>query len=419
MRGPGEPVAAGRWTEAATRLHAATTRFPEDAEAQVLEQNARIRAGGGPFVRLPYIGTFTGDDGPEAYSHLYGMALGQARVNQEGGIDGRPVLLDYYDDESSTPRCLEIARQLLLDRGVSVVLGPTTSQRTLAVAPLFNSARVDLIAPAASAAPVWSAGPHVFTASDGREPRVKAMALFATRAENARIAVVFEPGSTLSREMADVPPCDDPMGDFSVQVDALRAQAPTAVFVAEYRGAPLARFAVALRGAGVTVPLLSQAVPYARDLVDIGGPAVDGLLTTEYFHPDIDTPTMRAFVEAFHRQFGAVTPPYASANSYDAFNAAIAALRQPGGREGAHAFLRASGVTQPPFQGVGGPYAPGRRLDARPVWLIEVRGGRYRLVERLGPSDEIPASPGPATGSPGSPAGPRGGSPGSSPDAPR
>ena len=402
--------AEGRWTEAITRLDAATTRWPEDAEAHVLKQNAYIRMSGEPYVRLPYIGTFTGADGPEAYSHLYGMALGQIRINQEGGIHGRPVLLDYYDDQSSTPRCLEIARTLLQDPQVAVVLGPTTSQRTLAVAPLFNAAHVNLVAPAASAASVWSTSPYVFTASDGREPRVKAMALHATRTGKARIAVVYEATSTLSREMAtiftkeatrlgatcgDTPPFEDGATDFTPQIEAIRRQDASAVFLAEYKGAPIAQFAQALRLGGITVPIMTQAVPYARDLVEMGGDAVDGLVTTEYFHPQIDTPSMHAFMRSFQREFGEVTPPYASANSFDAFNAAVAGLGQATGRDAINAFLRATGVTLPPFEGVGGQFALGRRMDARPVWLIEVRGGRYRLLERLGPPPDATGSPSP------------------------
>lgn len=400
--------AAGKWTEAIARLDVATTRWPEDAEAHVLKQNAYIKMRGEPYVRLPYIGTFTGADGPEAYSHLYGMALGQIRVNQEGGIRGRRVVLDYFDDESSTTRCLEIARALLQDPQVAVVLGPTTSQRTLAVAPMFNAARVNLIAPAASAASVWSAGPYVFTASDGREPRVKAMALHATRASGARIAVVHDATSMLSREMAtifsaeasrhdstclDAPPYEDENTTFAPQVEFIQSHPPTAVFLSEYRGAPIARFALALRQAGVTVPIMTQAVPYARDLVEIGGTAVNGLVTTEYFHPQIDTPNMHAFMRSFRREFGDVTPPYASANSFDAFTAAVAGLEQGEGREAINAYLRATGVTRPAFEGVGGRFALGKRLDARPVWLIDVESGRYRLRERLSARPDGAGSP--------------------------
>ena len=89
---------------------------------------------------------------------------------------------------------------------------------------------------------------------------------------------------------------------------------------------------------------------------------------------------MKAFMAAFRRKFGDLTPPYAVANTYDAFLAVRDALQSSDSREGVREFLAASGLSRPPFNGISGRFAFGKRLDARPLWLIEVREGRFQLV---------------------------------------
>ena len=401
----------GRFSEAIALLEQVTARYPEDARAHILAENARLRLAGAPVVVVPFIVALSGVDALGCASDLQGVALAQAAVNAAGGVRGCKVVVECLDDQSSTAVSLEIARRLLQDPAVRVVLGPTSSQRTLALAPLFNEAGVALVAATASASKVWEAGPCVFTASESRGPRVRALARHAVRSGRLRVAAIVDGSSVLSREMASIfkaelqarggtllemPPFQEEARGFREQVDAVVAAAPDLVFFADSHGAALGRFATELRQRGVLTPLCGQATPMERDLVDVGGSNVTGLLLSDSFHPHLDTPAARAFVEAFHARFGDVPPTCPAAENHDAFLAVCEGLRASDTRQGLVSFLRATGVTRPALEGVSGRFAMGVRLDARPVWLIEVVDGRYRLV---GCCEEMPASPS-ASGAP-------------------
>ena len=394
----------GHWNQAVAVLDQVTTQFPEDGLAHILTENAYIHLTREASVTVPFITSLTGVDGVDCVSDLQGVALAQATVNGAGGIGGRKVIIDCHDDESSTAVCLDIARNLLRKPTVRVVLGPMNSQRTLALAPLFNEARVSLVAPAASSRKVWEAGPYVFTASESRGPRVRALARHAAHTGRLRVAGVGDGASLLSREMigifkaelearggtlVDVPPFQEDARDFREQVEAVVAAAPDMVFFADYHGSALGRFATELRQRGVRVPICAQATSMERELVDVGGASVTGVILCDAFHPHMDTTASRAFVTAFRDKFGEVTPTYTAAENYDAFQAVFEGLRATETREALKTFLRASGVTRPPFEGVSGRFALGRCLDARPVWLIEVVDGRFRLVGR----SEAPEAP--------------------------
>jgi serine/threonine protein kinase/ABC-type branched-subunit amino acid transport system substrate-binding protein len=387
----------GRYDAAIGELDRATTQVPEDAEAHILKNNAYARLSAGPVLRIPFIVSMTGVDGPDSYSQMHGIALAQFLANQKGGVDGRKIVVDVYDDHSSTSQCLEIAEKLVRDPEVEVVIGPYNSQRALAVAPIFNGAHVNLVAPVASARPVWQAGPYVFSASDSTDRRVKAMARYAVHAGYKRVAVVVDKNSRLSGEMLSsfgdevkphgvevltVPPYDPDSDDYRAQGEAIKSLSPDLIFFADYRARTTAKFVVQMRAMGIETRIMSQTVPFTRELVELGGEAVNGLLLAGYFHPDLGTAEARAFMVAFRRQFGDLTPTHLTVNTYDAFNAVLSGLASGKSvdREELNRFFHASGPEHP-FSGVLGRFALGTRLDARPVWLIEVRNGRYRLLE--------------------------------------
>lgn len=391
----------GKWAEAIAALDIATTQSPDDSEAWILKQNAYVRLTGAPFFEVPFLGPATGEDRAEYMPHLDGLCLAQEQVNAATDTGAHKVIVTLLDDESSTTRCLHLAEQLVKEKGIRVVLGPTGSQRVLALAPIFNGAHVNLVSPTASSEQIWAAGPYVFTASDPRALRVGALAQYLVAGGHSRMAVIYDQTSRLSGEMArtfeevvkahggtvvSLPPFDDSTTAFDRQIEVIEREKPDMVFFADYRVTPLAHFAAQLRQRNLATPLCSQTVPFARELVSQGGQAVEGLLLTDFFHPQVRTPAARAFLEAFRSKFDDLTPTYQAANSYDTLMAVMAGLAATKTREQLNEYFRSTGVARPAFDGVGGRFALGRRMDARRILLIQVSQGRFKLLKELPPA---------------------------------
>ncbi|MBW1975853.1 MAG: ABC transporter substrate-binding protein [Deltaproteobacteria bacterium] len=72
------------------------------------------------------------------------------KVNASGGINGHPVELILYDDESDTTKATLAVKRLIKKDNVLVIIGPTRSGESLAVAPIAEKAKVPLISCAAS-----------------------------------------------------------------------------------------------------------------------------------------------------------------------------------------------------------------------------------------------------------------------------
>ncbi len=71
-------------------------------------------------------------------------------VNKNGGINGHPIELIVYDDESDATKCNLAVKKLIKKDAVPVIIGPTRSGESLAVVSVAEDAQVPLISCAAS-----------------------------------------------------------------------------------------------------------------------------------------------------------------------------------------------------------------------------------------------------------------------------
>lgn len=71
-------------------------------------------------------------------------------INKKGGINGHPVELVIYDDESDATKCNLAVKKLIKKDEVPVIIGPSTSGQSMAVVGVAEEAQVPLISCAAS-----------------------------------------------------------------------------------------------------------------------------------------------------------------------------------------------------------------------------------------------------------------------------
>jgi ABC-type branched-subunit amino acid transport system substrate-binding protein/predicted Ser/Thr protein kinase len=391
-------LAQGDLRAAASFLDLAVTRYPADAEARILLSNTYALMASSDPIRIPALMSLTGFDAHEGYRLLHGIAAAQDEFNKAGGLDGRHVVFDLYDDGSDTVKILELSEQIFKNPEYLVVLGPFSSQRSLAIAPLFNAARMAFLAPVASDPRLWEAGHYVFTASDSNFPRVRSLAHRLVASGYRTAGIVVDRDSILSSSVAGYfrdqfeglggqVVCDTTFAeaDFSQALAELREANPDTVLFSDYRGAVLAQFAKELRKAGLQAQIASQTAPFTRDLLAVGGSAVEGLLLSGYYYFDSPRPETQEYVRRFRQLFGSLSTSHLDATAYDATRILLQALANGArDRQSMRDYLASLGTEggRPPYSGVTGTFALARRLDQREVYLVEVRGGTYRLLEK-------------------------------------
>lgn len=363
---------------------------PDDPLALILAQNSRILIGSVPFLRLPVVTSMHGADS-EGVQLLYGLALCQRDLQ----ASGQRFVLDVYDDRSRVDRTVQLAEEITDNPDYTVMIGPFSSQQTLAVAPVFDSAGMPMVAPVASDHRVTRSGPYVFTVCDTDDRRIEILADRYIAAGFRRVAVYHDVKravtvqdaavfAKLFRRMGGRVVVDGGYAgvrpDFSGDIEHLRAGHADCVFLSEYRGRVVGRFARALRGSGSDIPIATIAVATSRDLVQAGGAAAEGILLSTYFHKDLHAPAARRFIEEFKRSFGHLRLSHREANAYDSMALAAKAIRVVGNdRHKIRDYLYSIGRTRPAYDGVSGKFAPSLHLNLRQAYILEVRNGVYEL----------------------------------------
>src|SRR5205823_1374523 len=91
--------------------------------------------------------------------------------------------------------------------------------------------------------------------------------------------------------------------DFRSAIVRLRGADPDSIALISYYpdGAQLTR---QIRQAGVTQPIIAGGSVYSPKFLELGGEAVNGVLTTVPFFPDDPRPVVQKFVKSFVAKFG-------------------------------------------------------------------------------------------------------------------
>ncbi len=84
------------------------------------------------------------------------------KLNEDGGLLGRPVELIIYDDASDANTARTYATRLVEDNEVSAVIGTSTTGATLAMISVFEAAEVPLVSLAAGIQIVEPVKPYIF-----------------------------------------------------------------------------------------------------------------------------------------------------------------------------------------------------------------------------------------------------------------
>lgn len=370
------------------------TTHPEDAEAHILKANAYVLLQGKPYFRIPVLTSLTGSD-QEGAQLLSGLALAQSELNQAGGVRGNLIVLDLFNDDSRLEQTLELASQIGKNPEYAVAIGPFSSQQTIAAAPVYEAAKLPDITPAASDPRVWVASKYIFTASDSDKHRVRVLARQMAGEGLLQAAVFHDEESVNSISLADdfveefaklggkvavSGTYQESALDFRPLLVKLAGSEAQFVFLADYRSSVAARFARELRETGSGLPIAVETAAFSEKLLDLGGPAVEGMWMSTYFHPDAPDEAIQKFTLHFGQNFGTLRPTHREANAYDTLKLLAKGIEEVGfEREALRAWLASLGDKREPYPGVSGKFAPGRKLDLRQAYVVQVKDGKYVL----------------------------------------
>ena len=112
-------------------------------------------------IKVGLVAAMTGQSAQSGEAIARGLTIAIDEINAKGGILGRKVVLVRRDDESSPPRGVAAARELVLGEKVAALFGGLDTPVSLAIVPIMNNAKVPFMG-------VWAAGTNI--TKNGAEP---------------------------------------------------------------------------------------------------------------------------------------------------------------------------------------------------------------------------------------------------------
>ena len=315
------------------------TEAPAEAEAEV-----ETASEGGSFY-IGGIGPITGDNAIYGLAVMNGAQIAVDEINAAGGINGYTVEYKFEDDVADGETAVN-AYNNLMDWGMQVLVGPTTTGSAISVSAKVYEERVFALTPSASSPDVTAGKDNMFQLcfTDPNQGSGAAVYMGANMADS-KVAVIYRNDDAYSQGIRDTFVAEaanqnlevvyegtftkDTATDFSVQLTAAQAAGADVVFLPIY-----------YQPASVILAQ-ANAMGYAPTFFGVDG--MDGILTLEGFDTSLAEGVMvltpfsadaqdeltKNFVAEYNERYGE-TPNQFAADGYDCVYAIKQAMENAG-----------------------------------------------------------------------------------------
>jgi branched-chain amino acid transport system substrate-binding protein len=300
--------------------------------------NAQIKIG----FQAPLTG-FAATDGKSA-KIAADMAIEE--INAAGGVIGQKLELVSYDDQAKSDQALLTANKLIGEDGVKLVVNASYSASGRAAATVFQNAGVLMISAYGVHPDITRAGDLMFRLVHLGPPQGRATALFigkdlklkkisAITMDNdygqATMDGFLEAAPKYGIEVINKYSYSLSDRQFGSIVASVKRDNPDGVYATGYffTGGPLVQ---QLRAGGVTVPIIGSQAFDSQKLIDIAGPAAEGVYIVDSFDRGRDDAALKRFFAEFQKRAG-YPPENVAAISYSAVALMADAIKRAGSAE--------------------------------------------------------------------------------------
>jgi branched-chain amino acid transport system substrate-binding protein len=350
-------------------------------------------------VRIGVTTILSGPNADRGQSEQYGAQLALNRVNEAGGVLGRPVEVFYADNACKPEIGVPATKRLIEQEHVSVLIGALCTPVTHAIMPLIAQVKVPLvIATSAGQDFVDASGvggnDYAFKTIPSEVDIARGLMRWLVSKKVASVAIVAAEGffpqanavamANAARDaglrVTDQEILAQGTADFAPVLEKLKVNAPDQVVT--ILGPFTADFFKAYEASGSKVPLtgridfpvaLSAMSPQFR-----GSGALSSMTAIAVFTPEQDRPGIQDFVTAYRAHYG-LTPIQRSFFVYEATLLVVDAIRRAESDQPASIQQALKTTTMPSL--LGGSYAPDDHNHAHtPLQILGLRDGRPAVV---------------------------------------
>ena len=364
-------------------------------------------------VKIGVITSLTGSNAAFGQAHKVGYTIAADEINAKGGLLGKKVELDFYDDQSKPDQAVQGVSKLVDQDHVPIILGAYSSESTRAIVPVITQKQVPVIVPTAVADNIMETGSkYVFRICAGSGSFAAATLDFLkNNGDPKTISIIYENtnfGQSNLKSMlgaaekaglqvasADAYQASSP--DYKALLQRVKAKNPDAIYFASYLldASTLMRQSeqVNLNPKYYTSAGTGFAAAEFPTADKGAGKYAEYTFSVSQWLPSARWKGSKEFDDAYMKVTG-LHPAYHGMEAYAALLVAAEAIKKSGKAEPAAIREAISGLNlaETPF----GPVKFDEKgQNAHPVLMTQVQGGKYKVVWPLDAAEEKPVIPAP------------------------
>lgn len=317
----------------------------------------------------------------------------------EPTVLGRPVVLKLVDTKSDKVESANSVSRLIEKEKVSVIIGETISGNTIAGADYAERQKIPMVTPTATNPIVTQNKKYVFRvcfidtdqglvgaklALDNLKAKTAALIYDISQDYCVGLANFFKKeftkaGGKIPAELM----FKSGDRDFTPQLSRIKAVNPDVIYAPIYY-TELALLAKQAREMGLKAPIVAGDGAQAPELIQLGGQAVEDILFSAHFHPDmVDTERGKKFVPLFTKETGKELDSFGAMGA-DAYFIVLDAIKRADSTDPNK--IRDALVATKDFQGVSGKISlkpDGNAVKA--IVINKVKDGKFTYVTTIQP----------------------------------
>ncbi|HWF04547.1 MAG TPA: ABC transporter substrate-binding protein [Candidatus Angelobacter sp.] len=357
-------------------------------------------------TKVGVITSLTGSLAAFGEAHKNGYAIALDEINAKGGVLGKKIELDFYDDQSKPDQAVQGVSKLIDQDQVPVLLGSYSSESTKAIIGAVTQRETPLIIPTATADNVMdSKSPWIFRICAGANDYAKAtIAFLKANGAPKKMAIVYENTNFGQSNMKAMTAAAKEAGIELVAVESYEAKSP------DYK-AVLQRVKQANPEVVYFCSYLLDATTLMRQAREVdlnpkyytsagtgfaaaefpsekgAGKNADFTFSVSQWLPEAKWRGSKEFDAEYFKRFK-THPQYHAMQAYAALLVAAAAINNAKSLEPAKIrdAIKNINLTDTPF----GPIKFDNGQNQHPVLITQVQGGQYKVVF---PGDVAQAKP--------------------------
>ena len=352
----------------------------------------------GEKLTIGLYGSETGSTATFGTSSLHGIQMAFDELNAKGGVLGKQFELLHEDDGSKTEQVPLVVQKLINDNNVLALMGEVASSRSLAAAPIAQSAQVPMISPSSTNPKVTQQGDYIFRTCFIDPFQGTVMAKFARNTLHFKSAAILtDQANDYSKGLTEYFTAEWKKsggeivaqdyyseGDksFQTQLTKIQAANPEVIYIPGYY-TEVGNIAVQARSLGMKQIMMGGDGWDSPKLFEIGKDAVQGCYFSNHYSAQSKDPKVVKFVTGYKKLYNEV-PDALAACAYDAAYLVADALKRAGSPD--RAKLRDALAATKNFPGVTGVISMDKDRNAiKPAVVLKIQGTEGVYVSTVNP----------------------------------